>query len=226
MITTTIDLVVRAAIAEAGYKNLRKYILFLHFAFDALYKLKRDNIFISFRYIALPVIDRRATIPTTVLACGQIGAQQGQAIFGAVSGPQLSLDPTASPGEISGVSQGIKYRFDRSVVPAVIIFEEQPTSGLVYVEVIDQVDTPTTETLVPHEGVMPIKSYIHFRNSRFKMGAGSPETQLAEKEYLDEMDEAQAAMSDLTPQGIWFALSQKEMRSRLGIEYPLFMGQF
>ena len=224
MVTTTIDKIVRAAIAEAGYKNLRKYILFLHFAFDGLYKLKRDNILVSFRYISLPVVNRVATIPTTVLAMGQLGWQRGQAIIGAVSGPNLSLDPAAVPGESGGFYQGIKYRIDRSVVPATVIFEEQPADGLVYAEVIDQVNTPTTETLIPHEGVIPMKSYIHFRSARFRLGAGSPETQLAEKEYLDEMDEAQAAMSDLTPQGIWFALSQKEVRSRLGLEYPFFVG--
>lgn len=224
---TTIDKVVRGAIAEAGYKTLRKYILFLHFAFDALYKLKRDNVIVSFRYISLPVVDRRATIPNTVLAMGQIGAQRGVVIQTAISAPQLSLDPAASPnGDFVGIGNcaGIKYRVDRSVSPAQIVFAEAPPLGVVYVEVIDAVDTPTTETIVAHEAVLPMKSYIHFRNARFKTGAASAEAKEAEKEYFDEVDEAMAGLSDLTGAGIWFALSQKETRSRLGIEYPFYFG--
>jgi hypothetical protein len=79
---------------------------------------------------------------------------------------------------------------------------------------------------VSSEGVLPMKSYIHFRHARFKMGAASMETQMAEKEYLDEMDEAMAGLSDITGAGIWFALSQKEMRSRMGIEYPFYFGPY
>lgn len=228
MITTTIDKVVRSAIAEAGYKNLRKYILFLHFAFDALYKLKRDNIIVSFRYISIPVVDRIAVIPPTVLAMGQIGWQRGVAIQTAISGPNLSLNPAATPGDFYGYGacSGMKYRIDRSVTPAQIIFDRQPPLNVVYVEVIDQVDTPTTETILPHEGVLPVKSYIHFRAARFKGGAASAESQAAEREFFDEMDEAMAGLSDLTGAGIWFALSQKETRSRLGIEYPHYFGPY
>ncbi len=227
MTTTTIDRVVRAAIAEAGYKNLRKYILFLHFAFDALYKLKRDNVMLGFRYISLPVVDRIAVIPATVIGMGQIGWQRGVAIHPAVSGPNLSLDPTASGSEFLGIGGciGLKYRIDRSVSPVQIIFDQQPPLNVVYVEVIDELLTPNTETIVSSEGVLPMKSYIHFRAARFRTGAASPEANAAEKEYLDEMDEAMAGLSDLTPGGIWFALSQKEWRSRMGIEYPFYFGQ-
>jgi len=229
MNVTTIDKVVRAAIAEAGYKTLRKYILFLHFSFDALYKLKRDNVMVGFRYISLPVVNRRADIPLTVLAMGQIGLQRGVAVQTAISAPQLSLDPATSPSqEFMGFGNcaGIKYRIDRSVSPAQIVLAEEPPGGVVYVEVIDQTDTPNTETLVSSEGVLPMKSYIHFRNARFKTGAASAEAQMAEKEYLDEMDEAVAGLSDITGAGIWFALSQKELRSRWGIEYPFYFGPY
>ena len=227
MTTTTIDKVVRAAIAEAGYKNLRKYLLYLHFAFDALYKLKRDNVIVSFRYISLPVVDRRADIPVTVLAMGAIGWQRGVGIHTAISGPQLSLDPTATPGQYDGGQcWGIKYRIDRSVSPSQIVFERQPPQNVVYVEVIDAVDSPNTETLVASEAVLPMKSYIHFREARFKAGAASAESQMAEKEYFDEVDEAMAGLSDLTGAGIWFALSQKEWRSRMGIEYPFYFGPY
>ena len=183
MTITTIDKVVRAAIAEAGYKNLRKYILYLHFAFDALYKNKRDNVMLSFRFISLPVVNRIAVVPATVLAMGQIGQQRGQYVQGNVSGPNLSLDPAAQPNLFVGFGscQGIKYRIDRSTNPVQIIFDTQPPLDVVYVEVIDAVDTPTTETLVNSEGVLPIKSYIHFRAARFKMGAASAEAVQAEK---------------------------------------------
>lgn len=228
MTTTTIDKVVRASIAEAGYKNLRKYILFLHFAFDALYKLKRDNVILSFRYISLPVVNRRAVVPATVLAMGQIGWQRGVAIAPAVSGPNLSLDPAASPGVYYGYGacHALKYRIDRSVTPVEIVFDQQPPTGLIYLEVIDQTDTATTETIVASEAVLPMKSYIHYRNARFKTGAASSESKEAEKEYFDEVDEAMAGLSDITPGGIWFALSQKEMRSRLGLEYPFYFGPY
>lgn len=229
MTVTTIDKVVRATLAEAGYKNLRKYILFLHFAFDALYKLKRDNVMVGFRYISLPVVSRRATVPASVIAMGQIGRQRGQVISPAVSAPMLSLDPSAQPTEATiqfGPCAGIQYRVDRSVTPAQIVFDRQPPLDQVYVEVIDQVDTPTTETLVAIEGVLPMKSYIHFRAARFKMGAASAESVAAEKEYFDEMDEAMAGLSDLSPGGIWFALSQKEIRSRMGLEYPFYLGTY
>lgn len=225
MNVTTIDKVVRSAIAEQGYKNLRKYLLFLHFAFDCLYKLKRDNIMIGFRYLAIPVVNRRAIIPPTVIGMGQIGWHRGQYIQPAVSGPFISLDPAASFSGV-GTCSGLKYRIDRSVSPAEIVFSSDPPNGVIYVEVIDQTDTPTTETLVGAEGVLPMKSYISFRHARFKLGAASAEAQTAEKEFLDEMDEALAAQSDLTPGGIWFALSQKEMRSRTGLEYPFFFGPY
>lgn len=228
MTTTTIDKVVRASIAEHGYKNLRKYLLFLHFAFDALYKLKRDNIMVGFRYLALTVTNRRATIPSTVIAMGQLGWQRGQYINPAVSAPSLSLNPTAS-GELitgMGIYAGLRYRIDRSVTPAQIVFDTDPPGKVVYVEVIDQTNTPTTETLVGQEGILPMKSYIAFRHARFRMGASSAESQAAEREYLDEADEAMAGLSDLTAGGIWYALSQKEMRSRMGQEYPFFFGPY
>jgi hypothetical protein len=227
MTVTTIDKVVRGAIAEAGYKNLRKYILFLHFAFDALYKLKRDNVIVGFKFLSLPVVDRRATIPANVLAMGMIGWQRGVVISTAISAPQLSLDPAAAPGAFDGgMCWGIRYKIDRSVTPVQIIFERQPPQDVIYVEVIESTDTPTTETAVASEAVLPMKSYIHFRNARFKSGAASAEAKEAEKEYFDEVDEAMAGLSDLTGAGIWFALSQKEMRSRMGIEYPFYFGQF
>ena len=43
---------------------------------------------------------------------------------------------------------------------------------------------------------------------------------------MDEADEAMAGLSDLTAGGIWYALSQKEMRSRMGQEYPFFFGPY
>jgi len=224
MLSTTIDKVVRAAIAEQGYKNLRKYLLFLHFAFDALYKLKRDNVIVSFRSISLPIVDGRATIPDTVLAMGQIGWQRGQYISPAISAPNMSMTVGASGGEFNGMGGWGKYHIDRSVVPAQIIFDVAPAQAEVYVEVIDQVLTPTTETLVPHEAVLPMKSYIAFRHARFKTGAASAEARQAELEYMDEHDEAMAGLSDLSGAGIWFALSQKELRSRMGLEYPFLFG--
>jgi hypothetical protein len=124
-----------------------------------------------------------------------------------------------------GTCMGVKYRIDRSVTPVQIVLDQQPPSGFLYVEVIDELLTPNTETIVNSEGVLPMKSYIHFRAARFRMGAASAESKEAEKEYLDEMDEAMAGLSDLTPGGIWFALSQKEWRSRMGIEYPFYFGQ-
>ncbi len=231
---TTIDKVVRSAIAEAGYKNLRKYILFLHFAFDALYKLKRDNVIVGFKYLALPVVDRRATIPANVIGMGQIGWQRGQVIHQAVSEPNLSLDPAAAPGDFTvwaGACAGFKYRIDRSVTPTQIVFDQQPPLNVVYVEVIEQTDAPNTETAVPVEGVLPMKSYIHFRNARFKGGAASIESKESEREYLDEADEALAGLSDFSPAGIYFALSQKEISGSLGLGglgamYPFHFGHY
>jgi len=224
---TTIDKVVRAANVEAGYKTLRHYLLFLHFAFDALYKLKRDNVMLGFRFISIAVVNRRAIIPSTVIAMGQIGWQRGQRIIPYVVDPNLSLDPAAVPTEAytvayTGLYQGMRYRIDKSVTPNEIIFDRQPPENVVYVEVIDKVDAPTTETLVAEEGVLPMKSYIHFRFARFKGGASSAESKEAEKEYLDEMDEAMAGLSDLSPGGIYFALAQKMERSRN--EYPFYFG--
>lgn len=224
---STIDQVVRAAIAEQGYKTLRHYILFLHFAFDALYKLKRDNVMLGFRYIKLPVVNRRAEIPASVIGMGQIGWQRGQRILPYVPDSTLSIDPSATPTDsftvaYAGLYQGIRYRIDRSTSPNAIIFDRQPPENSVYVEVIDRTDTPTTETLVTDEGVLPMKSYIAYRHARFKMGAASAEAKEAEREYLDEMDEAMAALSDLTPSGIYFALAQKIDRARY--DYPFYFG--
>lgn len=227
---TTIDQVVRASIAEQGYKNLRKYILFLHFAFDALFKLKRDNIFIGFRFISLTVTNRRAVIPSTVLAMGQIGWQRGVRIIPFAANPNLSIDPAAAPTAMEVLyfnsnCHGLTYRIDRTVTPAEIVFDRQPKDNKVYVEVIDQTDTPNTETIVTTEGILPMKSYIAFRNSRFKLGAASAESKEAEREYLDEMDEAVASQSDLTPAGIYRALKGKEISGMMGL-YPFRFGHF
>lgn len=220
---TTIDKVVRSANVEAGYKNLRHYLLFLHFAFDALYKMKRDNVMLGFRFISLPVVNRRATIPSTVLAMGQIGWQRGQRIVPSVVDPYLSLDPAATPSDAyTGFYNNIRYRIDRSVNPNVIILDRQPTENVIYVEVIERTATPTTETIVSDEGVLPMKSYIHYRFARFKTGAASAESKEAEKEYLDEMDEAMAGLSDLSPGGIYFALVKK--MGQAGNQYPFYFG--
>lgn len=204
---TTIDKVVRAAIVENGYKTLRNYVLYLHFAFDALYKLKRDNVILNVNYLTLTVTNRRVTVPPNVLGISGIGLSKGARIIPFMPDQSLSLDPSATP-VTSSVMAGdnvIPYRYD--VAAGEIIFERAPASNVVYLEVVESGINPTTETVVPGEAVLPMKSYISFRHARFKLGASSAEARAAELEYMDELDEAIASQSDITASSVVYALN-------------------
>lgn len=206
---TTIDKVVRGAIADKGYKTLHKYLLYLHFAFDAFYKLKRDNVILIVKVLELTVASRRVTVPANVLGISGIGFQKGARILPFITDGRLSLDPAAIPSSTDATDVGrlVRYRYDRAL--AQIVFETVPEGGKVYLEVVESGVSASTETVIVDEAILPMKAFIHYRQSRFRTGAASAETKASETEYFDELDEALGAQSDLTAEGIIFALLTK-----------------
>jgi len=79
---TTVDQTIRAALAEKGYGTLHKYVLYLHFALDGLFRVKRDNAYQSLTYIKLKVNERHAVKwPDDMIGYTRIGLPLGNRIL-------------------------------------------------------------------------------------------------------------------------------------------------
>jgi hypothetical protein len=234
---TSIDQTVRAAIADKGYNTMHKYVQFLHWAFDGYYKCMREGAVKNRRAMTLtPDENGVCTYPSSVLAICKAGVPVGGRILLMTPDESLSLtaegaqSSTMSPGGIVAVdnmfswltftnlyfSQGPNYRpavYDGSFAPSFRIDHASrriivsPAPSIVYLEVIESAQTPGIETIIPHHAALPMKSYIHYRHSRFKLGAAASETLASEREYLDELDEAMAGLSNLTLNGILAAVN-------------------
>lgn len=231
---TLLDQAVRAANAEAGYKTLHHYVLFLHFAFDALYKMKRDGVMNNnAKFISMTMMANRITVPPNVLAVNKVGITVGRRIITAIPDNAISIDPEnigagLDPGvptsdvfsflqftsvyyqdfkEQGGIVDGSFFapRYKRDGDD--LIFDRGQDGAKVYLEVIETGVAPGASTIINHEAYLPIKSYIHHRHARFKLGASSAEARAALAEYDDELEEAIAAQSNLTGNAILNALS-------------------
>lgn len=227
MLITLLDQAVRAANVEAGYKTLHHYVLFLHFAFDALYKTKRDGVINNAKFIQLNMIGNRVKLPDNIFAINKCGIQVGRRIMPCVPDGELSLDPANvgfdlscpttdlfsflqfSPYYYGGsvISESSTYYAARyKIAGKQIIFDRGVDGAKVYLEVVESGQTPGANTVITQDAFLPIKSYIHHRQARFKFGANSGESTAALAEFDDEMDDAVASQSNLTGAGIMNAL--------------------
>lgn len=89
---TTIDACVRSAIADKGYFTLHRYILYLHFALEGIYKAKRDSAFSSLKKIKLKVNSRNAIKwPDDYLCFKKVGLPIGNRLLTFVPDQSISL---------------------------------------------------------------------------------------------------------------------------------------
>jgi len=227
--TLTLDQVVRKANADAGYKTLHRYVIFLHFAFDALFKLKRDNVINTQKFLSLNIVKHRIKIPDNVIGIIKLGIEVNGRVVKGVPDETMSINPDDDivyydevgalwySGPFSFIAGGTRaippifgdfglprYKLDRTNKE--IIVDRGADGSKVYVEVIEKGFTPGIGTLIPTDAALPMASYIHYRYSRFKNGASSAETKAAEMEYLDEFDEALASQSNFTGNMVMNAL--------------------
>ncbi len=227
MTITLLDQAVRAANVEAGYKTLHHYVLFLHFAFDAFFKTKRDGVINNAKFIQLNMMANRIKLPANIFAVNKVGVQVGRRIMPAIPDGSLSIDkanvgfdntcPTIdafnflqfSPyyfgGSVMGEQSSYyapRYKMDGKE----LIFDRGVDGAKVYLEVVESGMIPGANTIITQDAFLPIKSYIHHRQARFKYGANSGEASAAMSEFDDEMDQAIASQSNLTGGGIMNAL--------------------
>lgn len=241
---TDVDSIVRAALAEKGYRTLHRYVLYLHFALEGLYRAKRDGAFKSIKKVKLKVSSRNSiSWPKDMLEYGRVGVPVGNRVltfipdntislsqedhandnnFSVVQGFPLSaglfdsmfdfltwtnvyLSNNAMVGSGAGSFISKRFRVNQSQR------EFQLDSGIgarhIYLEYLSSGNEPNCQTVFSHHVGLQLKEFIHYREARFKLGAGSPETKASEQDYLNELDESLAAQSDVTMNGILSALS-------------------
>ena len=85
--------------------------------------------------------------------------------------------------------------------------------GDVYIEYVAEVHDPSTETLINDIAQEYIESFIYYREARFKFGAAHRETKGAEYEWLEAQDDYAANTSNLTGEGILYALDEGTRRT-------------
>ena len=103
----TVDQVVRASLAAKGYSTLHKYVLYLHFALEGMYKLKRDNGFNSIKTEKLKVNSRKAVSwPQDMLWYTLVGVPVAGRILSFVPDKSLSLNKEDHAGNIGNSSAG------------------------------------------------------------------------------------------------------------------------
>lgn len=106
----TVDQVVRAALASKGYSTLHKYVLYLHFALEGMYKLKRDGGFNSFKTEKLKVNSRKAVSwPSDMLWYTQIGIPIGGRILNFIPDKSISLNQEDHPPGSGNQNQALGF---------------------------------------------------------------------------------------------------------------------
>lgn len=227
MMITLLDQAVRAANLEAGYKTLHHYVLFLHFSFDAFFKMKRDGVINNARFIQLNMRANRVKVPGNILAINKVGIQVGRRIVPAIPDGSISIDPAntgfdpavplvdpytffqlspyyygGSVGTPDASYYAPRYKTDGNE----LIFDRGIDGAKVYLEVVESGIVPGANTIITQDAYLPIKSYIHHRQARFRLGANSGESAAALAEFDDELEEAIASQSNLSGSGILNAL--------------------
>lgn len=243
---TTIDSCVRAALAEKGYSTLHKYILYLHFALEGLYKCKRDGAeSVSIKKTKIKPNNRNAVPwPKDMIWYKKIGVTVTNRILTFVPDSSISLFPedhahdndnpslagfplqaesdlnfdflqwtnlyfsNGTPFLRGGAGSYLTKHFRVNQAAREFQLDGQLSGLMIDLEYFSNNTNPNSQTVISHHVGLTLKEFCHYREARFKLGAGSLETKASEQDFLNELDESLAAQSDLTANSIMDALSQ------------------
>jgi hypothetical protein len=225
-----IDSIIRSYLADRGYNTLHRYIQFLKWGLDALKKWQVEGAQ-EVKTIPLQMDSKKAVrFPDDYMGYVKLGIRLNGRIVAFVRDDSIEANCNRDPhgdevntpeyeykfmncygsdgrrSEIKGYGRnhnGIGY-FTVNETQREFQFSSDVKTGTVYLEYISNGFNPNTETLVNTIAAESIRDYIHYCEARFnpRLGDAAAETRERKNTYLESVDGAKAALSNLSLEGI------------------------
>lgn len=225
-----IDTIIRSYLADRGYNTLHRYIQFLKWGLDGLKKWQVEGAQ-EIKTVALKMDSKKAVrFPDDYMGYTKLGIKQGDRITAFVRDDSIEThneeeitygvnNPSyyeytflnysgtdGRKGEVKGYGKGhngMGY-FTVNELQREFQFSSEVNNCTVYLEYIGNGFNPNTETLVNTIAAESIRDFIHYCVARFdpKLGDAARETRARKITYLESVDGAKAALTNLSCEGI------------------------
>lgn len=219
-----IDTIIRSYLADRGHNTLHRYIQFLKWGLEAVKKWQIDGAQ-EIKTVALKMDSKKAAkFPNDYMGYTKLGIKKGDRLLAFVRDDSLMTNnDTGIPlyeytfvnhakGELKGYgsgSNGSSY-FTVNENRREFQFTSDLKDCPIYLEYISNGFNPNTETLVNTIAAENIRDYIHYCVARFnpRLGDAAAETRERKNTYLESVDGAKAALSNLSLEGIMEATTK------------------